>query len=124
MATNQLTEYLKGRKCQGFNPRPYYCKTGDFLTYYFKNDECFAERLDDTLTVYLSMQDREFVGFKLKGVEHLRRVLGDFQFQVFDGRGKLMLGMLFFAGVYAYATPAVVEHYRRFAEATKTVPLD
>jgi len=120
---NELTQYLKGRRCQGFTAHPYYSQAGDFLTYYFQDDECYAERLDDVLTVYLSFKTKKFVGFKLKGVRHLQKTLGSFGFRVFED-GKPMLGMLFMAGVYAYATPAVIDQYRELAEATKSVPLD
>jgi hypothetical protein len=122
MATNQLTEYLSAMKCQGFKPRPYYSKDGDFVTYYFSDQECYAERMDDLLTVYLSLDDKGLVGVKLKGVTRLRDELADFQ--VFDGTGKLMLGMLFFAGGFLYAGPNVIDQYRRIARATKSVPLE
>jgi hypothetical protein len=79
MAVNQLTEYLRERKCQGFTRHPYYSKEGDFLTYYLRDVDFFAERLDDVLTVYLAMSDDggwDFVGFKLKGVRRLLEALG------------------------------------------------
>jgi hypothetical protein len=124
MAADSLTKYLKGRKCQGFTPHPFYSKEGDFLTYYFQEEECYAERIDDLLTVYLSIKGEGFVVFKLKGVKYLLDTLGDFGCGVFDGKGKLMLGMLFLAGAYKGAAPEAIEHYRRLGEATKAVPLE
>jgi len=124
MAPNELTQYLSGRKYRGFNPLPFYSKAGDFVTHFFRDEECYADRLDDLLTVYLSLKDESFVGFKLKGVRVLCEKLGDFGFRILDGQGKPMLGMLFLAGSGLFATPDVIDHYRRFAEATKTIPLD
>jgi hypothetical protein len=106
-------DYLGGRKCMGFRAHPYYSKDGDFLTYYFTDDECYAERLDDILTVYRSLTGNDFVGVKLKGVKYLREQLGEFSFHVNRSDGKPMLAIFFVAGGFLYATEETLDHYRR-----------
>jgi hypothetical protein len=126
MTETHLTDYLAGKKCQGFDPHPFYSKDGDFVSYYFRNDVCRAERIDNLLTIYLSLEtaEEEFVGFKLKGVKQLWRHLGDFGFNVFDGKGKPMLGMLFLAGGFLYATPDALDQYRELAKRTASIPVE
>jgi hypothetical protein len=124
MATNQLEEYMKGKKCEGFTPHPYYSREGDFLTYSFTDDDFYAHRVDDTLTVFLSMVENEFVGFKLKGVRNLLDTLGEFAFRVTTGDGNIMLGLLFWAGMQRTENYLAIEYYQQGAERTKTVPIN
>ena len=56
-----LMSYLDGREATGFEPRPFYSPDGDFLTFYFREDDHYAERVDELLTVYLSMDTQELV---------------------------------------------------------------
>ena len=96
---NQLVEFLRGRKPKTFRPRPFYSKEADSLVYFFKDEDHFAERFDEYLTVYLGMESEDFVGFKLKGVGHLLETIGDLFVQVRDDHGKLMLSMLLVAQI-------------------------
>jgi hypothetical protein len=121
MAVNALTEYLKGRKCEGFRSVPYVSKEGDFVTYFFEETECYAERADDRLTIYLAPGDDRLVGVKLKGIAQLQSSLASFK--VLDAEGGLMLGMLFVAGGFWYAAATQLDRYRQLAEATKEVEL-
>jgi len=124
MATNELMEYLKGRNVSKFTPHPFYSKEGDFLTYYFKDADFHAERQDDILTLYMSMEDNSFVGFKLKGVvSHLIRTLGDFSLEVHDDDGNLMLAMLFFAGMTLTDNPDALPLYQRLVRDAGKVPI-
>ena len=52
---NDLDQYLAENPCKGFRPGPRYFPTGDYLTLYVKDGAVYAERVDDLLTVYLSM---------------------------------------------------------------------
>jgi hypothetical protein len=63
---DKLTDYLQEHPCKGFRPVPF-----DFVTYYARGERCFERRIDDLLTVYLSMETEELVGCKIKGVKHL-----------------------------------------------------
>jgi len=95
MAQN-LKEYLAERKCQGFKPVPHYFANGDFVTYYLSDERCYAQRVDDLLTVYLSMQTHELAGCKIKGVRHILQTAGDFGVTI-DGK-DVRLGLFFFIG--------------------------
>lgn len=64
-----LMSYLDGREATGFEPRLFYSPDGDSLTFYFREDAHYAERVDEHLTVYLSMDTQELVGYKVKGFD-------------------------------------------------------
>ena len=91
-----LMEYLKTHPPQGFRPIPHYFPQGDFVTYYFRNDPSFAERVDDLLTVFLTFDTKELVGCKIKGVKHILQTAGDFGVTLDDG--DVQLGLFFFVG--------------------------
>jgi hypothetical protein len=92
-----LTDYIKNNRPKQFRSGPVYFPTGDFLTYLIKDGPCVAERLDDVVTVYLSHDTRELVGFKVKGVCHILKQAGAFGVGVGSGDG-VRLGLFFFAG--------------------------
>jgi hypothetical protein len=123
MAANELIQYLDGKKAQGFTAHPFYSKEGDFLTYYFEDADFYAERIDGTLTAYMSMDTKKPVGFKLKGVRHLLDTLGDFSLEVEGDDGEVRLGMLFLVGMSLIDNPPVLEYYQQFARETKSVRL-
>ena len=77
-----LKQYLAEHPCKGFRPVPHYFPAGDYVTFYAKPERCFAERVDDLLTVFLSDETGEMVGCKIKGVKHLLATLGGFGFVV------------------------------------------
>ena len=77
-----LKQYLTENPCKVFRPVPHYFPTGDYVTYYVKEDRCRAERVDDLLTVFLSNETGEMVGCKIKGVKHLLEAMGTFGFVV------------------------------------------
>ncbi len=127
---NPLLEFLEGRKPSDFVSKPRCFRDGDFLTYYFRDADYYAERVDEVLTVYLDPENHDLVGFKLKGVVHLLKTLGDFSLEVRDGDGKLMLGMLFLARIAATSKPAdedmkrAWDYYHELARKTQSVPVD
>jgi hypothetical protein len=120
---NELIEYLKGKRPKGFRCKPFYSKEGDFLTYYFKGVDHYAERIDEILTVYRATEGNQFVGFKLKGVAHLLKTLGDLQVRVFDDDGNLQLSLLLMAGTMKTRRPSALPVYQQFARETANVPI-
>ncbi len=66
-----LKNFIRTHPAKGFTPRPYYSAAGDCLIYYATNEDCYAQRVNELLTVYLSMQTRKVVGCKIKGVRHI-----------------------------------------------------
>jgi hypothetical protein len=112
---------LSGRLAEGFAPSLQYSDDGDFITYYFSNAECYGHRVDDLLTVYLSMDGDELVGCKVKGVAHILGKLGSFGIDLHETNIKLSL--LFIGGAFVSEPGDNIEYYRRLAEWTKLVPL-
>ena len=110
MAQN-LSEYLEEHPCKGFDPVPHYSAAGDYVSYFFRNERCFAQRLDELVTVYLAMDSRELVGCKIKGVRHILETAGKLGVSL-DG-GDLRLGLLFLPGA---VNASEVEHKQRYDE--------
>ena len=120
MAHN-LNEYLGENECRGFQPIPHYFRNGDFVSYYFGNDPCRAQRVDDLLTVYLSDRTGELVGCKIKGVKHLLTSLGNFGVTIQDG--DLKLGFFFCLGKSTAKDEEQRRRYEELCGLAKDVPL-
>ena len=95
MAEDLMT-YLAGREATRFEPRPFYSPDGDFLTFYFRDEDHYAERVDELLTVYRSMENHELIGCKIKGVSRILDTLGRFGVEVEDG--EMRMSFLFLSG--------------------------
>jgi len=94
-----LMSYLDGREATGFEPRPFYSPDGDFLTFHFREDDHYAERVDELLTVYLSMDTQELVGCKVKGVRRILDTLGKLGVLVDDG--EIKMSFLFLSAAFS-----------------------
>jgi len=66
-----LTDYLNQHAAEGFQPVPHYFKDGDFINFFLTDERCYAERVDNLLTVFLSDETGQLVGCKLKGIRLL-----------------------------------------------------
>lgn len=76
MAEN-LKEFLENLPCEpGYTSEPWHNRAGDCLEYHFLPGEYYAERVDDVLTVYRSMNDDRIVGFQVKGMSAVTQRLG------------------------------------------------
>jgi hypothetical protein len=116
-----LDEYLKTHRPKGFRAAPHYSAQGDFVTYYFRNDPCFAQRVDDILTVFLAFDSKELIGCKIKGVKHILQTAGDFGITVDDG--DIQLGLFFFVGASMAKEESQKKRYEELRVA-RTVRLD
>jgi hypothetical protein len=67
---DKLTEYLQQHPCKGFRPVPFYSEMGDFVTFHARGERCYERRIDDLLTVYLSMETKELAGCKADSILH------------------------------------------------------
>jgi hypothetical protein len=119
---NDLMDYLAGKEARNFRPHPQYSRDGDFLTFFFRDDDAIAKRVDELLTVYVSAETDELVGAKIKGVQRILSTLGDFGVTIKDA--KLTLGMLFLAGMAVSREPGHKNEYIRVGEFVKSVPID
>jgi hypothetical protein len=102
-----LIDYLEQREPRGFKPRPIYSVDGDFITVYLTDEDSYAQRVDELLTVYLSLEKSSLVGCKINGVRRLLKTLGDFGVSI-DGK-DLSVNLLFLAG--ALSSPEKRERY-------------
>jgi hypothetical protein len=121
MAQN-LMEYLKAHPPQGFRPVPHYFPQGDFVTYYFRNDPCHAQRVDDLLTVFLTFDTNELVGCKIKGVKHILRTAGNFGVSL--DAGAVRLGIFFFVGAALAKDEDQRSRYEEIGQKAKDVTMD
>jgi hypothetical protein len=117
-----LMEYLKTHPPLGFRPVPHYFPQGDFVTYYFRNEPSYAERVDDLLTVYLTFDTKELVGCKIKGVKHILQTAGDLGVSLDDG--LVRLGMFFFVGASLAKDEAQRTRYDQIGRQAKEVTMD
>ncbi len=74
-----------------FKPEPWYNEAGDCLVWYFRNDESYACRVDDKLTVYRALQNDELVGCLIKGITALAQTSKAFGFEILEQRVRLSL---------------------------------
>lgn len=117
-----LGAYLETESPAGFAPRPYYGAEEDSLTFYLRNDESYARRIDERVTVFLSFDKDELVGCQVKGVRrHLQR-FGDFGVHI--TKGKIRLGMFFHILAFMIPEPERRARYLELGQATKDVELD
>lgn len=79
-----------------FRPEPWYNAVGDCIHYHWMEDEFYAERIDDKLTVYRSTGTGDAVGCEIKGVRALQQKLGDFGIHLNEQDGT-PLAMFVFA---------------------------
>lgn len=74
-----LTEYMEQYpEPEGFEASPQYFADGDYLALYFKDECCYAQRIDDLVTVFRSSNTSDLVGFKIKGVAGLAKHVSSF----------------------------------------------
>jgi hypothetical protein len=109
-----LSEYLKQNPSQGFRPVPQYFATGDFLTYFLRDVPHYAERLDEVLTVYLSVDTKELVGVKVKGVRHIMKTVTELELLV-DG-DSVKMAVFIFAGAAADRADRKTERYAQLVK--------
>ena len=123
MAT--LTDYLKGKRPAGFTPHPHYSPEGDSLTFYIRNEDAYARRVDDFLTVYLSTATDDLVGCQVKGV---RRIFKRSSFGIAIEQRRVGLGQVFLAYMAFAEAPEARERYEELGRAASqvgaTLPVD
>ncbi|MGA2616594.1 MAG: hypothetical protein ABSF26_03230 [Thermoguttaceae bacterium] len=119
---HDLIDYLADKEPGKFTPRPHYSRDADSLTFFFRGDDAVAKRVDDLLTVYVSVETDELVGAKIKGIKRVLSTLGDFGVTIKDE--GLTLGMLFLACMAVSRESVNKSEYIRLGEFVKSVPFD
>jgi hypothetical protein len=54
-----------------FRPFVFYNKAGDCIEFYVSQNDYYAERIDDYLTLFLDMETDEIVGFMVKNIKQI-----------------------------------------------------
>lgn len=95
VSESELTEFLKKNPpAKKFVPYCYISKEADALTVYFEGDADYSKRLNDHVTLYLSLETNEIVGCRVKGISG---ILEDLPNYVEVSHGEVRLSVIFFA---------------------------
>ena len=98
-----------------FVPGPRYDREDDVLTYYFSNAESRAWRVDSVLTLFLSLQGDELVGFEIKGVRALLTRLKGYFAREF-GHRKVRVTVVILGYCSTCPPPAIRHHLDKLVE--------
>jgi hypothetical protein len=121
MAAN-LNEFLATHKPKGFKSVPHYFASGDYLTFYFRDERCHAKRVDDVLTVYRSMESGDVVGCEINGVRKILEAARSFGVDL--KAGKVTLGFLFLVGLTLAKDDAQRQPYYDLKDIVKDVAIN
>ncbi len=110
----KLDTLLETAKPSGFEPRPYYGHEEDSLTFYFASSESYGKRVDQLLTVFLSLKTNALVGCQVKGVRKYLKRLGDFGISI--KHGKVRLDLFFHLLAFLADKPAQRKRYLELSE--------
>lgn len=116
-----LTEFVSKNQPQGFNSRPYYSREGDSLSFYFRDEDSYGERVDQLLTLYRSIETGRIVGCQIKGVQCILKRLDEFGVQTKEYK-TLDLRIIFLGLGYGFGAGAdeaqreAVEQLRQAAQ--------
>ena len=117
-----LMKFLETAKPKGFEPRPYFGPEEDSLTFYFDSTESYGKRVDELLTLFLSVKKNELVGFQVKGVRrHLKR-LG--QFGISIKHGKVRLDLFFHLLAFLAEKPLQRKRYLELSKRSRNFDLE
>ena len=113
----RLEEHLKTKPFKGFKATPRYSEEGDCLTFYFRNAPSYADRVDELLTVYLSLETDELVGCQIKSIGRIMKRLRSLRIRLKDKDVELRL--LFLACRALAEEPGPLKTYERLLEEVK-----
>jgi hypothetical protein len=121
-----LTDFM--RHLEETKPGPfipgshYYGYEEDSLILYLRNEESFALRLNDLITIFISPDDR-LVGCQVKGLR--RKLLSDGSFGLAIRKGsKLHLGLFFHLLAYEVEEPEPRSRLVQLGQEAKDIQLD
>jgi len=112
---------LETTKPEGFEPRPYFGPEEDSLTFYFDNAESYGKRVDDLLTLFLSVKNDALLGCQVKGIRKNLKRLGNFGIAIKHGKIRLDL---FFHLLAFLAEPQQRQNYLDLSKRTKEVEVE
>jgi hypothetical protein len=111
-----------------FQPTATYIRSGDCIEFVARPGAYRAQKLDDLVTIYISLEDGEIVGSLIEGVQGLCRQLTEklpgFKINLADGRVRLE--HLFLAHVWSepVASKMVELMYQKLIEAAERTEVE
>ena len=124
MADESIVKFLRETAPKNFVPHAYYSHEGDSLFFFYADpSRYFAERIDDFLTVYRSVDiGNQLVGCQVKGVPRALELFGSFGLEIEDGFVKV--SMIFLACMAATASEEEIKKfYIQLGEAAKNTKI-
>ncbi len=103
-----------------FRPYLIISREADALTAYFKPDADYSERLTDHVTLYRSMESKEIVGCRIKGISGILEDLPNFLHVDHQGAKLSMVFWSFRGGV---DDEDLRDTFRQLAKAAGDMPL-
>jgi hypothetical protein len=103
-----------------FVSKPHFYGDEDFLTYFINENRCFAQRINELVTVFTDIRTGELVGCKVKGIQRILSNIKGFHVRVTDG--TTTLGLLFLS-LLAESPDREKPSLRRAAERFSDVPI-
>jgi hypothetical protein len=117
-----LMKFLETAKPKGFEPRPYFGPDEDSLTFNFDDAESYGKRVDQLLTLVLSVKNDELVGCQVKGVRKNLKRLGNFGIAI--KHGKVRLDLFFHLLAFLAEKPQQRARYLDLSKRTKNVEVE
>lgn len=117
-----LMKHLETAKPRGFEPRPYYGPEEDSLTFYFDTAESYGKRVDELLTLFLSVSTDELVGCQVKGIRKNLQRLGHFGIAI--KHGKVRLDLVFHLLAFLAEKPQQRQKYLDLSQRTKDAEIE
>lgn len=91
---DSMIEMLQQARSRSFVARPYYEPLSDSLIFYAKRGRSYGKRINNLLTLFLSVDDNKLVGLEIKGVKRIARLAKTYGIIVEDNRAKMKIGVL------------------------------
>lgn len=118
-----LVQFVKQHRPMGeFKPYYYYGSEEDSLTVYFRGDADYADRINSRVTLFISMEDEELVGFQIKNVRSVLEDIGWFDVSISHGRIKLKLLFVALRGAFE-SSPDERQLYRQIGQKLSDIDL-
>lgn len=115
---------LEAQKAPDFTaPQVHYGYNEDSLLFYFRNEESYARRLNNFVTVFLTFEGDELVGCQVKGLR--RKLENDGTCSLLIAKeGKLQLGLFFHLLAYHDPKPESRNQLVELGQRAKGIELD
>jgi len=121
VSESALMQFLKkNAPAKKFVPYCYINRQADALTVYFEGDADYSRRLNDHVTLYLSLETDEVIGCRIKGISGILEDLPNY-IKISHGEVELSVVFLAFRGGAEKDVSSVMNTLARVASQRKMV---